>query len=62
MLKMAGVVDSQNAADPSYESMVVDGEPQGTAFDAACRLVSDGVVEPSGYTEPRLHTSRRLSK
>ena len=62
MLRMAGVVDSQNAADPSYKPMVVDGQPQGNAFHAACRLVHDGGSEPSGYTEPRLHTSRRLSK
>ena len=62
MLRMAGVVDSQNAADPSYKPMVVDGQPQGNAFHAACRLVHDGVIEPSGYTEPRLHRSRRLSK
>ena len=58
MLRMAAVVDRQNAADPSYQPMVIDGEPQGNAFDAACRLVNDGVVEPSGYTEPRLHSSR----
>lgn len=62
MLRMAGVVDSQNAADPSYKPMVVDGQPQGNAFHAAFRLVHDGGSEPSGYTEPRLHTSRRLSK
>ena len=62
MLRMAGVVDSQNAADPSYKPMVVDSQPQGNAFHAACRLVHDGGSEPSGYTEPRLHTSRRLSK
>ena len=58
MLRMAGVVDGQNAADPSYEPMVVDSEPQGLAFDAASKLVNHGVVEPSGYTEPRLHSSR----
>ena len=62
MLRMAGVVDGQNAADPSYEPMVVDGEPRGNAFDAACRLVNDGVVEPSGYTEPTLHSSRLRRK
>jgi malate synthase len=62
MLRMAGVVDDQNTADPSYVPLVVDGEPQGNAFDAAWNLVRDGVIEPSGYTEPRLHTSRRLSK
>ena len=58
MLRMAGVVDGQNAADLSYQPMVVDGQPQGHAFDAAWNLVREGTVEPSGYTEPRLHCSR----
>ena len=62
MLKMAAVVDSQNAADPSYEPMLVDGEPQGNAFDTALNLVYDGVIEPSGYTEPYLHSYRLLKK
>ena len=62
MLRMAGVVDDQNATDPSYEQMLANGGPQGHAFDAAWNLVNDGVIEPSGYTEPRLHRSRRLSK
>ena len=62
MKKMAAVVDEQNAADPIYKKMVVEGEAKGNAFDAACKLVSDGTVEPSGYTEPQLHKSRRLSK
>jgi malate synthase len=62
MLRMAGVVDGQNAADPSYEPMVVDDEPQGSAFNSAWELVSDGVAEPSGYTEPGLHRSRAQKK
>ena len=62
MCRMAGVVDGRNAADPSYESMVIDGEPQGNAFDAASALVTDGTREPSGYTEPRLHSSRLRKK
>ncbi|NCG06608.1 MAG: malate synthase G [Gammaproteobacteria bacterium] len=62
MFRMAGVVDGQNAADPSYEPMVVDGAPKGNAFDAASALVKDGVREPSGYTEPRLHNSRLRKK
>ena len=62
ILRMAGVVDTQNAADLSYEPMLVDGQPQGHAFDAAWELVSDGVAEPSGYTEPGLHRSRARKK
>jgi malate synthase len=62
MMRMAAVVDSQNSADPSYLPMVVNGEATGHAFDAALKLVVDGVSEPSGYTEPRLHGSRRTQK
>jgi malate synthase len=62
MLKMAAVVDDQNSADPSYQPMVVDGGPSGHAFDAAFKLIADGVSEPSGYTEPTLHVSRRIQK
>jgi len=62
MLRMAAVVDDQNAADPSYQPMVVEGEAKGYAFDAASQLVMNGVVEPSGYTEPGLHKSRLDNK
>jgi malate synthase len=62
MKRMAGVVDEQNAADPSYEPMVLESEPTGHAFDAASTLVMQGIDEPSGYTEPRLHFSRRTKK
>jgi malate synthase len=58
MLRMAGVVDEQNAVDPGYQPMVVNGEAKGYAFNAARNLVVDGVFEPSGYTEPSLHKSR----
>jgi len=59
---MAGVVDGQNAADPSYQPMLVNGKPHGNAFGAAWQLVQNGVVEPNGYTEPGLHHSRRWAK
>ena len=62
MKRMAGVVDEQNAADPSYEPMVLESKPTGHAFDAASTLVMQGIDEPSGYTEPRLHFSRRTKK
>jgi len=62
MLKMAGVVDGQNAADPNYEPMVVGDQPKGNAFDTAWKLVNDGAVEPSGYTEPSLHEARLQNK
>jgi malate synthase len=53
------VVDEQNASDPNYQPMVIDIEPRGHAFDAALQLVTRGCTEPGGYTEPRLHQSRR---
>jgi malate synthase len=62
MLKMAAVVDGQNASDPSYQPMVTDGQPSGHAYQTAWDLVIGGVQEPSGYTEPALHTSRREQK
>jgi malate synthase len=54
--RMAQVVDSQNAGDASYKSMVAN--PQGAAFQAALDLVFKGVQQPSGYTEPLLHAWR----
>ena len=62
MQRMAGVVDEQNAADPSYQPMIVKSRPAGHAYKAAYNLVVNGVAEPSGYTEPALHMSRSASK
>ena len=58
--EMAKVVDTQNANDPSYESIAPSYE--GLAFKAACTLVFEGKEQPSGYTEPLLHTYRRKYK
>ena len=60
MKKMAKVVDEQNSKDKNYIVMNNNFD-HSIAFKAACELVFEGKIQPSGYTEPILH-KKRLEK
>ena len=57
MKDMAKIVDDQNKNDPNYIKMC-DNYKNSIAFQTAYDLVFKGREQPSGYTEPLLHTNR----
>jgi len=61
LLRLAEVVDEQNAGDAGYEKLAPGGVG-GTAFEAARSLILEGAAQPNGYTEPLLHALRRRKK
>lgn len=60
MAKMARVVDGQNEHDSAYQPMATNEQTlaNSIAFQAALALVLEGAKQPSGYTEPLLHSYR----
>ena len=61
MKEMAKVVDKQNEGDKNYIKMS-DNFEKSLAFNTACNLIFKGKDQPSGYTEPLLHSNRITKK
>jgi len=61
MKQMAKVVDKQNEGDKNYTNMS-DNYEKSIAFQTACDLIFKGTKQPSGYTEPLLHSNRLVKK
>ena len=61
MKQMAKVVDKQNEGDKNYTNMS-DNYEKSIAFQTACDLIFKGIKQPSGYTEPLLHSNRLVKK
>ena len=61
MKEMAKIVDKQNKNDKRYINMSDDYD-RSRAFKTACNLIFEGKDQPSGYTEPLLHSNRLKRK
>ena len=61
MKEMAKIVDEQNKNDKNYKKMSDDFD-NSIAFQTACDLIFKGKDQPSGYTEPLLHSNRLKKK
>jgi len=61
MKEMAKIVDEQNENDSKYVKMS-DNFEKSLAFKTACDLIFKGKEQPSGYTEPLLHSNRIQKK
>ena len=61
MKEMAKIVDKQNKNDKRYINMSDDYD-RSRAFKTACELILKGKEQPSGYTEPLLHSNRLKRK
>jgi len=61
MRDMAKIVDKQNESDENYIKMSDDYD-RSIAFKTACELIFKGKEQPSGYTEPLLHSNRLKKK
>ncbi|HEV7743091.1 MAG TPA: malate synthase G [Pseudolysinimonas sp.] len=61
MDRIAPAVDRQNAGDPAYRAIGSATAPS-LAYQAARDLILNAASQPSGYTEPILHSYRRRRK